>query len=179
MTVETIRDQLPDYARDLKLNLGSVLTPQGAPGLSESMIASIAVSTAIAARNPQLVRAIETWAEPHLDAAHLQAARSAAAIMGMNNIYYRFQHVMGDESPYAHLPARLRMEIIGKPGVGHVDFTLWCLAASLINGCDGYVRTYELTVREHGGTAEQVQDVVRIASVIHAVALMLDSTPAV
>ena len=87
MTVETIRDQLPDYARDLKLNLGSVLTPQGAPGLSESLIASVALATAIAARNPQLVRAIETWAEPHLDAAHLQAARSAAAIMGGGGLH--------------------------------------------------------------------------------------------
>ena len=59
MTLDAIRDQLPDYARDLKLNLGSVLTPQGAPGLSEKQIASIALATAIAARNPQLMRAIE------------------------------------------------------------------------------------------------------------------------
>ena len=116
MTVDTIRDQLPDYARDLKLNLGSVLTPQGAPGLTESQIASIALATAIAARNPQLVRAIETWAEPHLDAAHLQAARSAAAIMGMNNIYYRFLHLVED-AEYQTMPARLRMNVIGNPGI--------------------------------------------------------------
>ncbi len=59
MSLETIRDQLPDYARDLKLNLGSVLTPTGAPGLSEKQIAAVALSTAIAARNPHLTLAIE------------------------------------------------------------------------------------------------------------------------
>src|SRR6186997_3616360 len=136
MTVDTIRDQLPDYARDLKLNLGSVLTPQGAPGLSESLIASIALATAIAARNPQLVRAIETWAEPHLDAAHLQAARSAAAIMGMNNIYYRFLHLVED-SEYQTMPARLRMNVIANHGIDKLDFELISLPCprSTAAGC--------------------------------------------
>jgi alkyl hydroperoxide reductase subunit D len=84
---------------------------------------------------------------------------------------------MGDDSPYAQLPARLRMELLGKPGVGQVDFALWCLAASVINGSERCMRDHENTVRERGGTAEQVQDVVRIAAVIHGVALTLDSTP--
>src|SRR4026207_305051 len=98
MTVDTIRDQLPDYARDLKLNLGSVLTPQGAPGLTEGQFAWIALARAIAARNPQLVRAIETWAEPHLDAAHLQAARSAAGMTGRNSSAHRFLHLAVDSA---------------------------------------------------------------------------------
>jgi alkyl hydroperoxide reductase subunit D len=97
--------------------------------------------------------------------------------MAMNNIYYRFQHMMGGGSAYADLPARLRMQIIGRPGVDSVDFELWCLAASVITGCENSVRNHENMVRERGGTAEQVQDAVRIASVIHAVALTLDSTP--
>ena len=172
MSIERLKARLPDHAKDLRTNLGAItsttmLTAQQAWGT--------ALAAAVTSRNAEVVAAIAADAKLSPEAA--AAARGAAAIMGMNNIYYRFQHVMGGESPYAHLPARLRMEIIGKPGVGHVDFTLWCLAASLINGCDGYVRTYENMVREHGGTAEQVQDVVRIASVVHAVALMLDSTP--
>jgi bis(5'-nucleosidyl)-tetraphosphatase len=117
MTLDAIRDQLPDYARDLKLNLGSVLTPQGAPGLSEPQIASIALATAIAARNPQLVRAIEAWAQPSLDAAHMQAARSAAAIMGMNNIYYRFLHLVEDaEYQTRHRQAGVRAVVAGGLG---------------------------------------------------------------
>src|ERR687893_197475 len=108
MSIDAIREQLPDYARDLRLNLGSVLTTSGAPGLSEKQIASIALATAIAARNPQLTRAIETWAQPQLTEAEINASRAAAAIMGMNNIYYRFIHLVED-SEYQTMPARLRM----------------------------------------------------------------------
>ena len=114
MSLDVIKDQLPDYARDLKLNLGSVLTPQGAPGLTERQIAAVALSTAIASRNPALTQAIEAWAKPQLDDAHVNAARAAAAIMGMNNIYYRFLHLVED-GEYQTMPARLRMNVIGKP----------------------------------------------------------------
>ena len=157
MTVETIRDQLPDYARDLKLNLGSVLTPQGAPGLSESLIASIAVATAIAARNAQLVRAIETWAE----------------IMGMNNIYYRFLHLVED-SEYQTMPARLRMNVIGNPGIDKLEFELLSLAVSAVNGCGMCVTAHERKLREGGISREAIQSAVRIASVMHAVAGVLE-----
>jgi AhpD family alkylhydroperoxidase len=97
--------------------------------------------------------------------------------MGMNNIYYRFQYTMGNGSAYADFPVRLRMQIIGQPGVDCIDFELWCLAASVITGSEDCVRSHENMVRERGGTAEQVQDAVRIAAVIHAVALTLDSAP--
>jgi alkyl hydroperoxide reductase subunit D len=173
MTVDTIRDQLPDYARDLKLNLGSVLTPQGAPGLTESQIASIALATAIAARNTQLVRAIEQWAQPHLDPAHLQAARSAAAIMGMNNIYYRFLHLVED-AEYQTMPARLRMNVIGSPGIDKLEFELLSLAVSAVNGCGMCVTAHERKLRDGGISREAIQSAVRIASVMHAVAGVLE-----
>jgi alkyl hydroperoxide reductase subunit D len=173
MSLDVIRDQLPDYARDLKLNLGSVLTPQGAPGLSESLIASIAFSTAIAARNPQLVRAIEAWAQPYLDDAHVQAARSAAAIMGMNNIYYRFLHLVED-AEYQTMPARLRMNVIGNPGIDKLEFELLSLAVSAVNGCGLCVTAHERKLREGGIGREAIQSAVRIASVMHAVAGVLE-----
>jgi len=169
MTLDAIRDQLPDYARDLKLNLGSVLTPQGAPGLSESQIAAIALATAIASRNAQLVRAIETWAQPQLDEAHLQASRAAAAIMGMNNIYYRFLHLVED-AEYQTMPARLRMNVIGNPGIDKLEFELLSLAVSAVNGCGLCVTAHERKLREGGIGREAIQSAVRIASVIHAVA---------
>lgn len=173
MTLDALRDQLPDYARDLKLNLGSVLTPQGAPGLSESQIASIALSTAIAARNPQLVRAIEAWAQPYLDDAHVQAARSAAAIMGMNNIYYRFLHLVED-AEYQTMPARLRMNVIGNPGIDKLEFELLSLAVSAVNGCGLCVTAHERKLREGGIGREAIQSAVRIASVMHAIAGVLE-----
>jgi lipoyl-dependent peroxiredoxin subunit D len=173
MSLDVIRDQLPDYARDLKLNLGSVLSPQGAPGLSESQIASIALATAIASRNPQLVRAIEAWAQPHLDDAHAQAARAAAAIMGMNNIYYRFLHLVED-AEYQTMPARLRMNVIGNPGIDKLEFELLSLAVSAVNGCGLCVTAHERKLREGGIGREAIQSAVRIASVMHAVAGVLE-----
>jgi alkyl hydroperoxide reductase subunit D len=170
--IDQLKDRLPDHARDLRMNLGvitssTMLTSQQAWGT--------ALAAAVTARNAEVVAAIAADAQLSPEAA--AAARGAAAIMGMSNIYYRFQYLMGDGSAYAQLPARLRMQLMGNPGVGHVDFELWCLAASLITGCDKCVQAHETTVRDRGGTTEQVQDVVRIAAVIHAVALTLDSAP--
>lgn len=173
MSLETIRDQLPEYARDLKLNIGSVLTPQGAPGLSEKQIAAVALSTAIAARNPQLTQAIESWAIPHLDDAYVNGARAAAAIMGMNNIYYRFLHLVED-GEYQTMPARLRMNIIGNPGIDKLDFELLSLAVSAVNGCGMCIVSHEKKLRSGGISREQIQSAVRIASVIHAVAGVLE-----
>ncbi len=56
ITLDTVRDAIPDYARDLKLNLGSVLSTAGAPGLSEKQIWAVALASAIASRNPELTR---------------------------------------------------------------------------------------------------------------------------
>jgi alkyl hydroperoxide reductase subunit D len=172
-SIERLKERLPDHAKDLRVNLCTItsstsLKPQQAWGT--------ALACAVASRNAEVVAAIAADAPLSPEAA--AAARGAAAIMAMNNIYTRFQHMMGDGSPYAQLPVRLRMQIIGRPGVDHVDFELWCLAASVINGCEHSVRTHENTVRERGGTEEQVQDAVRIAAVIHAVALTLDTVPA-
>ena len=73
-------------------------------------------------------------AAPVLSPEALNAAKSAAAIMGMNNIYYRFLHLVED-GEYSTMPARLRMNIIANPGVDKVDFELWCTTVSAVNGC--------------------------------------------
>jgi lipoyl-dependent peroxiredoxin subunit D len=172
-TLEAVRESIPDYARDLKLNLGSVLTPTGAPGLNERQIWAVALASAIASRNPSFTRAIEAAAGEQLDAAHLQAARAAAAIMGMNNIYYRFLHLVED-AEYQSLPARLRMNVIGAPGIDKLDFELLSLAVSAVNGCGLCITAHEKKLRAHGITREMIQSAVRIASVVHAVAGVLE-----
>src|SRR5690349_8835801 len=111
MTLEAIRDSIPEYARDLRLNLGAVLAPTGSPGLSEKQIWSVAVASAIASRNVAFAKQIEALAAGKLDDSYLTAARAAAAIMGMNNVYYRFLHLV-EEPEYAQMPARLRMNVI-------------------------------------------------------------------
>jgi lipoyl-dependent peroxiredoxin subunit D len=171
--VNTLQDRIPDYARDLRLNLSSVLTPQGAPGLSEAQLWMTALASAIASRNAELARVVEAEAAAKLSPAEIGAARSAAAIMGMNNVYYRFLHLVEDEE-YAKLPARLRMNVIGSPGIPKADFELISLAVSAVNGCGKCVTAHERVLRQHDVGREAVQSAVRIASVIHAVAGVLD-----
>ena len=176
MSLDTIRDSIPDYARDLKLNLGSVLTPQGAPGLSEKQLWSVALATAIAARNTTFTRDIEALARAHLDDGDVAGARAAAAMMGMNNIYYRFLHLVED-AEYKSMPARLRMNVIGNPGIDKLDFELLSLAVSAVNGCGLCITSHERKLRNHGVTRETIQSAVRIAAVIHAVACVLETNP--
>jgi alkyl hydroperoxide reductase subunit D len=97
----------------------------------------------------------------------------AAAIMGMNNIYYRFLHLVED-SEYQTLPARLRMNALGTHGIDKLDFELLSIAVSAVNGCGMCVGSHERKLREGGISRETIQSAVRIASVIHAVAGVLE-----
>lgn len=172
VVLEGIRDALPEYARDLKLNLASVLAVEGATGLGQVQIWAIAVASAIASRNASLARQLETAAAEVLDAAHLRAARAAAAVMAMNNIYYRFVHLAGN-ADYEHLPARLRMNVIASPGVARSDFELLALAVSAVNGCGLCISSHERALREQGVAVEAIQSAVRIAAVVYATATVL------
>ncbi len=172
-SIEQVRDALPDYARDLKLNLGSVLSPPGAPGLNEKQIWSIALASAIAARNTGFARSIERQARLHLADVEVEGAKAAAAIMGMNNIYYRFLHLVED-GEYQTMPARLRMNVIANHGIDKLDFELISLAVSAVNGCGLCVTSHEKKLRAHEVSRESIQSAVRIAATIHAVAGVLE-----
>ena len=174
MSIESLKARLPDYAKDLKLNLGTVLT---APGLTQRQAWGTALASAIAARNPEVIAAIESEAGRHLDPTALNAVRAAAAIMAMTNIYYRFTHLVSAKD-YASMPAKLRMTVIANPGVDAVDFELWSLAVSAINGCGQCIDAHERQVTAKGASRETVQNVIRIAAVIHAIAVTLNAEPA-
>ena len=175
MDLTNLKNLIPEHAKDLKLNVATVLSVEGAPGLAQHQILCVALASAIAARNPTLLREVETLVAPQVDAAQVAAARAAAAIMGMNNVYYRFVHLAGNPD-YTTLPARLRMNVIGNPGVAKVDFELYSLAVSAINGCGACVAAHDKVVRGAGVTAEGVQSAVRIAAVLHGIAVALEST---
>ena len=170
MSIEYLKTALPEYAKDLKLNLSSLASE---PVLTEQQRAGTFIAAALAARSPVVVEALVAEFAPRLSAAALDAAKAAAAIMAMNNIYYRFVHMVS-ATDYKSMPAKLRMNVIGKPGVEKVDFELWSLAVSAINGCSACVDAHEREVRKAGLGAEAVQAAVRIASVVHAVAATLD-----
>jgi alkyl hydroperoxide reductase subunit D len=166
MTVNELLDSVPDYAKDLKLNLSTLLQQQE---LTEQQIWGTVAASAMASRNPEVLRTLLAAAAMHLSPQALEAAKSAAAIMGMNNIYYRFQH-LAKNPKYATLPARLRMNVLRNHGVDPVDFELWSLAVSAINGCGLCVDSHEQILRNKGMSEETIVAAVRLASVIHALA---------
>ena len=174
MSLEHLKNRLPEYAKDLKLNLSSLAAE---PSLSEQQRAGTFIATALASRNAEVTAAITAEFAPRLSPEALNAARAAASIMAMNNIYYRFTH-LASSPDYRTLPAKLRMNVIGKPGVDKADFELWSLAVSAINGCGMCIDAHEKILRGAGITAEQIQAAVRIASVVHAVAATLDGLEA-
>jgi lipoyl-dependent peroxiredoxin subunit D len=98
---------------------------------------------------------------------------AAAALMAMNNVYYRFRHLVGKPS-YTDKPARLRMNRLARPATSKVDFELFSLAVSAINGCEVCIQSHEKAVVEGGLTEDHVQDAVRIAATMNAAALSLE-----
>ena len=177
MNLDDIKGRLPDYAKDLRLNLDSVLSESGSPGLNAKQIAIIALASAIASRHEPLTSVIATHVTGTLSEAEANGARAAAAIMAMNNIYYRFTHLVGNEE-YATLRAGLRMNVIANPGCEKVDFELASLAVSAINGCGMCMESHEKTLRKHNVSASAMQSAARIAAVMHAVAVTAEQASA-
>jgi alkyl hydroperoxide reductase subunit D len=168
--LEILRESLPEAAKDIKLNLQSVLQ---ATTLTPEQIWGAALASAIASRNQTLVQAVLSDAQGKVETNVIEDAKAAAAVMGMNNVYYRFRHLIGKES-YSSKPARLRMNRIARPLSSKTDFELYCLAVSAINGCEMCVRSHEQVVIDGGVTEDQVHDVVRIAATINAVAVSIE-----
>ena len=169
--VEILRGSLPDAARDIRLNLQTVLQPGS---LTAAQRWGVAIASAVAARNPELRDAVCADAREEVDEMVIDDACAAAALMAMNNVYYRFRHMIGKEH-YSALPARLRMNRIAKPLGSKVDFELFCLAVSAINGCENCLRSHEEVVLSGGLSEEHVHDAVRIAATIHAAAVALEA----
>lgn len=169
MTIEILKQMLPDYAKDIRLNLSSVLSMTGAPGLTEEQILGIAMASAYATKSPTVIDAIFGEASLILGENALQAIKAATVIMAMNNIYYRFVHLSSDQQ-LKQLPAKLRMNIINNPGVDKIDFELYSLAVSAINGCGMCMDSHAKVLLKHGVSYEGVQSAIRITAVMHAAA---------
>ncbi|HKR66612.1 MAG TPA: carboxymuconolactone decarboxylase family protein, partial [Thermoanaerobaculia bacterium] len=161
--VEELRAALPELAKDIKLNLQTVLQP-GA--LSPQQRWGVAVATAIATRNTRLRDALLADARAEVAEDVIEDAMAAAALMAMNNVYYRFRHLVGKPS-YSQMPARLRMQRIVKPATNKADFELFCLAVSAINNCEMCIRSHEDVAVRGGLSEEQVHDAIRIAATLN------------
>jgi alkyl hydroperoxide reductase subunit D len=169
--VDLLAAELVEPARDIKLNLQSVLT--AACSLTPAQRWGTAVAAAVASRNVRLQVAVVADARKEIGPTVVEDAVAAAAVMAMNNVYYRFRHHIGKPS-YGDRPARLRMNRLVKPAGSKVDFELFSLAASAVLGCDWCMRSHERVVVEGGVTEEQVHDAIRIAATIHGAAIALE-----
>ncbi len=174
MSLSDLKNKIPDYAKDIKLNLSSLA---GDETLSEQQHWGLFLASALATGNGDVIKAISNEASDHLSEVALTAVKSAAAIMAMNNIYYRFVHLAKNKE-YQTLPAKLRMNVIGNPGVEKVDFELWSLAVSVINGCGMCIDAHEAALRKDGLSTSDIQMAARIAATINAVAAVLDGEAA-
>ena len=169
MSIENFRQQIPEFAKDIKLNLGTVLEPVGAPDLAQEEIDAIALACAYSTKNKSLIKTILDQVQTQLPPEQLTAAQIASAIMAMNNVYYRFTHlVSGNE--YSKLPAKLRMNAMAKPPVPTKQLELYCLAVSAINNCGFCMDSHVQKLEKEGLSKVAIQSAIRIAAVINAAA---------
>jgi len=166
MSLKQFAETLPDYAKDLRLNIGSLLNDQM---LGDQRKYGLLLACAHGTGYRPIVAAAEAEVEGKLSEAVANAARSAAAVMAMNNVYYRFVHLCSNPE-YGTLPAKLRMNAIATHGIEKDDFELFSLAVSAMNGCGMCIDSHERVLQQHGVKAETVQAAARIASVVKAVA---------
>jgi len=166
MSLKEFADALPDFAKDLRLNVGSLLND---PTLGDQRKYGLILACAHGTGYRPIVEAAEAEVEGRLSPEAANAARAAAAVMAMNNVYYRFVH-LASNPVYGTLPVKLRMNVIANPGIDKADFELFSLAVSAINGCGMCIDSHERVLTQHGVKAETIQAAARIGAVIKAVA---------
>jgi len=170
MSLEPLRERLPAYAKDISLNLSSLAAETV---LNDQQKWGAFLASAHATGQGDVVRAVEAAAEAAgLSPEARNAAKAAAAIMGMNNVYYRSLHLLSN-GEYKTLPARLRMNGLANPGVDKADFELWATAVSAVNGCGMCLDAHEAELKTHGVSAAQIQTALRIAAVVNAASRVL------
>ena len=171
-TIETLREAIPDELKDIRINLGNVLTTDGAAGLTEPQIFAVAYACALATKQTLVIdatlHALEANAPDNLEAL-TRAARIAAGLMAMNNVYYRFIH-LSEHDALKKMPAKLRMQGIATSGIDKETFELLCLAVSAIGGCGMCIHSHIHELEKHGVSLDAIQSSARIAATINATA---------
>jgi alkyl hydroperoxide reductase subunit D len=162
----SIKELIPDYAKDIRLNIDGVIARSS---LAPEDALGVALAAAFAAKSPKLVAVLRANTPP----AEANAALTAAALMGMNNAWYPFIEMAGDED-LKGLRAELRMNAYASSGgVEKKKFEAYALAASIIGKCHFCVRSHYDLLRKEGMTTQQLRDVGRIAAVINAAAQVI------
>lgn len=173
MSLNLLKDLVKDYGRDIRINLENVLSQDGSPGLDETQIFGTFLSSAYATRNEKLIELAQNISAQKLSMEEIEGVKSAATIMAMNNIYYRYLHLLQGQEDLKKLPAKLRMTVIGKPGIGKLNFEVYSLAVSSITGCGMCINAHVEELKKAGLSDYGIQSSIRIAAVTAAVAQAL------
>lgn len=167
--VDQLKEGLPDYAKDTKLNLDAVIKRSTLDPLEAQCVALAAV---FATGNSKLWTWISTQIAASGDA-DVAAAITAASLMAMNNVWYPYVE-MADDEQLKGLPAQLRMNAIATHGgTTKARFEAYSLAASIVGKCHFCVRAHYDTLKKEGYNVEQLRDIGRIAAVMTAVSRVM------
>jgi alkyl hydroperoxide reductase subunit D len=167
--VNLLKEALPDYAKDAKLNLDAVISRSS---LDVDLANGCALAAAMATGNGKLVSFIQSSLE---NTTERDAALTASAVMAQNNVWYPYVEMAEDEN-LKGLPAQLRMNAIASHGgTTKLNFEAYSLAASIVGKCHFCVKAHYDTLKKEGMTVEQLRDIGRIAAVINSVAKVLNS----
>ena len=162
--VDDVKNSIPDHAKDIKLNLDSVINRSG---LDDVDAHACALAAAIASSNGELAYEIQHNG-PLRGTDEREAAKTAAALMAMNNVYYPFVEMTGEEE-LKKSPAGLRMNAYATHGgVTKKKFEMYALSASIVGKCHFCVKSHYDILKKEGMTVQQLQSVARIASVVAA-----------
>jgi alkyl hydroperoxide reductase subunit D len=166
--VDTVKEALPDFARDTRLNLDAVINRSK---LDPVLAQGCALAAAMATGNGKLVAVIEQGMENDVE---VDAALTAGAIMAQNNVWYPYVEMV-DDPALSGLPAQLRMNaILTHGGTTKLNFEAYSLAASIVGKCHFCVKAHYNTLKAEGLDVEQLRDIGRVAAVINSVAKVLN-----
>ncbi len=169
MTLIAFKKQLPEFATDTVKNIESLLNEQAVDDLSAKQIAEIALASAYATKQSDLISAIQQYAQKFVNEAEIEGVKIATSIMAMTNIYYRFIHIVS-ESEFKKLPAKLSTDKMANHSMDKVDFELCALAVSAINNCQLCIDSHINSLKKHGASFLSMQTAIRIAAVVNAAA---------
>lgn len=169
--MEQFLNSLPEYAKDIKINIQNLISEQNNQ-LNYKQILGCALASAFATKNLQLIKIMQNEVQSVLTNDEIRAVKIASTLMSMNNIYYRFTHLVEDKE-YSQMPAGLRMRMLVEHKIDKIDFEIFSLAVSIINGCGMCIDAHANQLIKHGISKTQVQMVAKISSLINSLAQIL------
>lgn len=161
--LETIKEKLPEFAKDARINLSKVLDCNQSDGLTAHQIYGCALAVAYQLNN----RFLQAELQSELSQEVIDAAKLAASLMAMTNVYYRFIH-LAEMPELNQVPAGLRMQGMMNPGVDKASFEMMSLAVSILNGCGACISAHCNQLKEHGLSIQAIARIGRISAVLHA-----------